>query len=41
MKSKVSALKRETVLPPDLFKRFVNDSFWLDPENNIRKVPVV
>ena len=41
MKSKVSAPKRETVLPPDLFKRFVNDSFWLDPENNIRKVPVV
>ena len=37
----MSALKRETVLPPDLFKRFVNDSFWPDPENNIRKVPVV
>ena len=41
VKSKVSALKRETVLPPDLFKRFANDLFWLDPENNIRKVPVV
>jgi hypothetical protein len=29
------------VLPPDLFKRFVNDSFWKDPKNNIRKVPIV
>ena len=41
VKSKVSAPKRETVLPPDLFKRFANDLFWLDPENNIPKVPVV
>jgi sulfotransferase len=41
VKSKVSAPKRETVLPPDLFKRFVNDSFWLDSKNNIRKVPIV
>jgi sulfotransferase len=41
VKSKVSAPKRESVLPPDLFKRFVNDSFWLDPKNNIRKIPVI
>lgn len=41
VKSKVSAPKRETVLPPDLFNRFVKDSFWLDPKNNIRKVPIV
>ncbi|TAM96615.1 MAG: sulfotransferase [Rhodanobacteraceae bacterium] len=39
--SKVSAPKRETVLPPDLFNRFAKDSFWLDPANNIRKVPIV
>lgn len=41
VKSKVSATKRETVLPPDLFNRFAKDSFWLDPKNNIRKVPIV
>ena len=41
VKSKVSAPKRESVLPPDLFKRFVGDSFWQEPKNNIRKVPVV
>ena len=23
------------------FEQFANDSFWLDPENNIPKVPVV
>ncbi|MGH8117686.1 MAG: sulfotransferase family protein [Rhodanobacteraceae bacterium] len=41
VKPKVSALKRESVLPPDLFRGFVKDSFWLDPKNNIRKVPIV
>jgi len=37
----VSAARRESVLPPDLFNRLVKDSFRLDPKNNIRKVPVV
>lgn len=41
VRSKVSAPKRESVLPPDLFNRYVNDSFWLDPKNNLRKVPVI
>jgi Holliday junction resolvasome RuvABC DNA-binding subunit len=27
----VKAQPRETVLPPDLFNRFVNDAFWRDP----------
>ena len=38
---KVVATKRESVLPPDLFNRFVKDSFWLDPATNIRKTPIV
>ncbi|MBS9532117.1 sulfotransferase [Mycobacterium sp. M1] len=29
----VRAVPRETVLPPDLFNRFVNDAFWRDPAN--------
>lgn len=29
----VRAQPRETVLPPDLFNRFVNDAFWRDPAN--------
>lgn len=28
----VKAEPRETLLPPDLFRRFVNDAFWWDPE---------
>jgi sulfotransferase len=28
----VKAEPRETLLPPDLFKRFVNDAFWRDPQ---------
>lgn len=38
---KVVATKRESVLPPDLFNRFVKDSFWLDLATNIRKIPIV
>jgi sulfotransferase len=30
--STVKAEPRATLLPPDLFKRFVNDAFWRDPE---------
>jgi sulfotransferase len=29
--SEVRAQPRETILPPDLFNRFVNDAFWRDP----------
>jgi sulfotransferase len=29
----VKSEPRATVLPPDLFKRFVNDAFWRDPQN--------
>lgn len=28
----VRSQTRETLLPPDLFKRFVNDAFWRDPQ---------
>jgi hypothetical protein len=29
----VKAEPRATLLPPDLFKRFVNDAFWRNPQN--------
>lgn len=41
VKTKVAPPTREPLLPPDLFQRFVPDSFWLDPKTNIRKVPIV
>jgi sulfotransferase len=35
VRSTVEAQTRASLLPPDLFKRFVNEAFWRDPE----KVP--
>ena len=39
--ARVAPSTREPLLPPDLFQRFVPDSFWLDPKTNIRNVPIV
>jgi sulfotransferase len=41
VKPKVTVTQRESVLPPDLFNRFVKDSFWLDPSTNIRRIPII
>ena len=38
---KVSANDRTTVLPPDVFRRFENDAFWLNEQANIRGIRVV
>jgi sulfotransferase len=38
---KVIAPERTTVLPPDIFRRFENDAFWLNVRANIHGVPVV
>jgi sulfotransferase len=37
----VQADKRETILPPDLWRRYEGDSFWNDPSYNKRDVRVV
>lgn len=39
--SKVRAQERRTILPPDIFRRFENDAFWLNPQANIRGVRVI
>jgi sulfotransferase len=41
VRRKVEWIERKTILPPELFNRFVNDAFWTVPERNIHKVPVV
>lgn len=41
VRSTVKAIPRTTILPPDLFRRFANDAFWKDPQNNLRGVTVV
>jgi sulfotransferase len=33
VRSLVKADSRVSLLPPDLFRRFVNDAFWRDPQN--------
>jgi sulfotransferase len=33
VRSTVQAQPRASLLPPDLFNRFVNDAFWRDPKN--------
>lgn len=38
---KVAAPERATVLPPDIFQRFANEAFWLNPRANLRGVRVV
>jgi sulfotransferase len=41
VRRKVEWIERVTVLPPELFNRFVNDAFWAVPEFNTRKVRVI
>ncbi|HET9395199.1 MAG TPA: sulfotransferase domain-containing protein, partial [Nitrospiraceae bacterium] len=38
---KVLAPERTTVLPPDIFRRFENEAFWLNAQGNVHGVHVV
>jgi sulfotransferase len=33
--------ERETILPPDIFRRYENDNFWNNAALNTRRVRVV
>lgn len=41
VRRKVEWIDRATVLPPELFDRFVNDAFWTVPELNVNNVPII
>jgi sulfotransferase len=41
VRRKVSWIERRSVLPPELFNRFINDAFWTNPELNTRNVRVI
>lgn len=41
VRTRVAYTQRESILPPDLVRRFENDAFWKHPENNIRGVRVI
>lgn len=32
VRPRVGAVERQTILPPDLFRRFENDMIWRDPQ---------
>jgi sulfotransferase len=38
---RVAPVERQTILPPDLFRRYENDSFWMDPALNLKRVRVI
>jgi sulfotransferase len=41
VRRRVEFIDRQTILPVELFQRFENDAFWMNPDLNIRNVPVI
>jgi sulfotransferase len=41
VRRKVSFEDRPSILPPELFDRYVNDAFWMNPDLNTHGVPVI
>lgn len=41
VRSKIDTNQRATILPPDIFRRFENDAFWMDASLNRNNVLVV
>ena len=41
VRRKLEVIDRTSILPPEVFGRFSREAFWLDPKNNISRVPVL
>ncbi|HEY9131413.1 MAG TPA: sulfotransferase [Dyella sp.] len=41
VRAKVESIERQPTLPRDIFGRFANEAFWMDPKNNVNQVPIV
>ncbi|MGH8290400.1 MAG: hypothetical protein ACREV7_15490 [Steroidobacteraceae bacterium] len=41
VRPKVEPIERISILPREIFGRFVNEFFWMDPKNNVSQVPIV
>jgi len=41
VRRKVEWIERPTVLPPDIFQRFLGDMFWREPDANVRGVSII
>ncbi|MBD8871920.1 sulfotransferase [Rhodanobacter sp. DHB23] len=41
VRRKVAAVEQAPILPREVFGRFANEAFWLEPKNNVNQVPIV
>ena len=41
VRRKLQAIERTPILPLEIFNRFAREAFWLDPKNNLGRVPVL
>ena len=41
VRPKLQAIERTPILPLEIFNRFAREAFWLDPKNNVGRVPVL
>ncbi len=41
VRRKVEFIERPSILPPELFTRYENDCFWMNPELNVHGVPII
>jgi len=41
IRRKLEAIERVPILPLEVFNRFAREGFWLDPKNNVGRVPVL
>ena len=41
VRPKLEAIERTPILPLEKFNRFAREAFWLDPKNNVGRVPVL
>ena len=41
VRPRVEPVERTSILPREIFARFLNEAFWMDPKNNVSQVPIV
>jgi len=41
VRRKVAAVEQAPILPREVFGRFANEAFWMEPKNNVNQVPIV
>jgi len=41
VRPKVESIERQPTLPREIFGRFANEAFWMDPKNNVNQVRIV